>query len=169
MIILVISGAVGVGKSTVGKELSRLLRKNDVPHSFIDLDSLSATYPRPASDRFGKKLGLKNLATIIPNIMEYGTKNIVLSGVIADREDLVFLSSLKGIKSVKVCQLYASLDVLRLRISNRDEGEVFDWCFERAKVLSKSLRDSPKDFSLNTDQLSPPEIASELLLKVSWV
>ena len=51
--LLLISGPVGVGKTTVANELSTLLEVDGIAHTFVDLDALTYTFPRSASDAFG--------------------------------------------------------------------------------------------------------------------
>ena len=41
--IAVISGPVGVGKSSTADELSEIMENDEVPHTYIDLDHLRYT------------------------------------------------------------------------------------------------------------------------------
>lgn len=62
--LLIISGPIGVGKTTIGQEISNLLDRQGVAHSFIDLDALTQTYPRPADNRYGYRLAFRNLRAV---------------------------------------------------------------------------------------------------------
>ena len=62
--LLIISGPVGVGKTTTAEELSAILEGEEVDHSFVDLDGLAKTYPRPPDDRFGVRIALRNLRAV---------------------------------------------------------------------------------------------------------
>ncbi|MBE9028535.1 ATP-binding protein [filamentous cyanobacterium LEGE 11480] len=57
--VLIISGPVGVGKTSVANAVSEELIHHAIPHTFVDLDQLRYTYPRPIGDRFGSQLGLQ--------------------------------------------------------------------------------------------------------------
>ena len=62
--LVLISGPVGVGKTSVAEALSTTLESASVGHTFIDLDGLAKTYPRPIGDRFGDRIALKNLTAV---------------------------------------------------------------------------------------------------------
>ena len=62
--VLVITGPVGVGKTTVAAALSELLGQADLAHAVIDLDWLRWCYPSPANDPFHLELGIQNLAAV---------------------------------------------------------------------------------------------------------
>ena len=58
---IIVTGPVGVGKTTVAQEMGLLLLDAKVPHANVDFDQLTACYPRPTDDdRWGTKLGLAN-------------------------------------------------------------------------------------------------------------
>jgi len=46
--VAVITGTVGVGKTSVALEMSEILAARAVPHALVDLDALSYVFPRPA-------------------------------------------------------------------------------------------------------------------------
>src|SRR5438105_15288750 len=56
---LLVTGPVGVGKSTVAAAVSDLLTMRGVAHAFADMDCFSHFHPRPADDRFGSRLTLE--------------------------------------------------------------------------------------------------------------
>jgi len=62
--LLIISGPVGVGKTTVAEELNSILSREGIAHTYIDLDVLAETYPRLADDRFNSRLALRNLRDV---------------------------------------------------------------------------------------------------------
>lgn len=62
--LILISGPVGVGKTTTASALSDALNTHGASHCLVDLDGLRYTYPRPKDDRFGLRLGLKNLEAV---------------------------------------------------------------------------------------------------------
>jgi adenylylsulfate kinase-like enzyme len=48
--VLLVTGPVGVGKSTVAAEAARLLRQAGVPHALVDLAWIGQCWPVAADD-----------------------------------------------------------------------------------------------------------------------
>lgn len=168
--ILLISGPVGVGKSVIGGEVAEILEQKRIPYTFIDFDQLRYTYPRPADDPWGNRLGFQNLAAIWRNCASYGSLNLVISYVI---EDASFVESLLEVIPeglVTIIQLSAKLETLETRLSRREVGSGLDWHINRASELVVSLSevDMPCDHRINTDERAVAEIAEEIVSKIGW-
>lgn len=43
--LLLLSGTVGVGKTSVVAEICEILSAREVPHTFVDLDALTCSWP----------------------------------------------------------------------------------------------------------------------------
>ena len=65
--VLLLSGSMGAGKTTVMGEVSDLLQEADVPHATLDFDCLSQIHPRAGDDPRAAGLGYRNLQSIWPN------------------------------------------------------------------------------------------------------
>ena len=57
---LLITGTVGVGKTTTARVIGEQLQKLGIPHAVIDQDELARGWPAPAEDRFNMELELTN-------------------------------------------------------------------------------------------------------------
>lgn len=167
--LLIISGPVGVGKSSVAGELSALLERKSIPHTLIDLDGLSYTYPRPENDRFASRLACDNLAAIWPNCVAAGAKNIIIARTVEAAGDVEMIAkAVPGTQQV-VCQLYASDNTLTARVKNREKGSGLDWHIARAKELSASLAQTgPADIRIDTDARPLDEIAKDIFDQIDW-
>ena len=59
--VLVLTGAVGVGKTSGGADVSRALQARGEPHLYQDLDAIRYTFPRPENDPRGLEIIRQNL------------------------------------------------------------------------------------------------------------
>ena len=167
--LLTVSGPIGVGKTTIGQEISTLLDGWNIAHTFIDLDALTQTYPRPPDDRFGYRLAFLNLRDVWANSVSAGSRNLIVARVVETRSRLEEIErALPGCKST-ICQLRASNETLLERVRKRELGSGRDWHERRALDLALLLRkNGPADFVVETDGRSPPDIASDIAAHVTW-
>lgn len=86
--VLIISGTIGAGKSTIALEVSRILGERGDLHALIDLDHLGTMVPAPAQDLRNVELTMHNLAAIWPNYRAAGVRRAVIASVVQSRDDL---------------------------------------------------------------------------------
>jgi len=86
-IALLLTGTVGVGKSTTAEGVGEALQVVGVPHAVIDLDAIRCSWPTPADDPFGFDLELRNLAPLVTNFLMAGAQRLVLAGVCESQRD----------------------------------------------------------------------------------
>ncbi len=169
VLVLVITGSVGVGKSSTADVISEILRKRDVPHAVIDMDYLRYAFPRPADDPFHRTLGAKNLASVWKNYQSIGVRNIIIPNIVEDKADVdAIAKAIPGAK-VFVVRLKASLDTIHNRLHERHhnrDSDNLNWHLDRADELTKQLESSKvEDFVVDTDDKPLREIAKEILVK----
>lgn len=167
--LLIISGPVGVGKTSSAEEVSNALVERSVPHTLLDLDCLAGTYPRELNDRFGSKLMLTNLRSVWRNCAAAGSKNLVLARVIETDTDKDAIAECIPHAATVVCQLQARNETLVTRVRKREIGTGAQWHEQRSLELATSLKTSaPADFVVDTDGKSIVDAANEIVSKVSW-
>jgi len=168
--LLLISGPVGVGKTSVANELSHLLEVKGVAHTFIDLDALTYTYPRSEADPFGNELALENLAALWKNCRKRASKNLIIPRVIEHIDVALNISKAVGIAEPVICRLAASDETLLKRIRRRELGSKLHWSEKRSIQLSAELAATNlEDFFITTDDRSINQIATELMGRINWV
>lgn len=169
--VVLISGPVGVGKTTVAQELSELLERSSIPHTFIDFDNLRATYPRAADDRWGNRLALDNLSEVWLNCSRAGSKNLIIADVVETRQFLREIQTAIPHAQLVTCQLSASVAELENRVRRRELGSGLEWHVKRSAELAGILEraDVPCDFRIVTDGRSVAEIAGDMVDLVPWV
>lgn len=166
---LVVNGPVAVGKSTVANAASALLIQRGIAHTFIDVDRLTETFPRPAEDPFGHRLALRNLRDVWANCAAEGSRNLILARVIETARTLEeFANAVPG-AAPTLCLLRARPETLIRRVGQRETGTRRDWYEARSLELARSLDCSAlADFIVDTDGRAPDELAEEIVDRVTW-
>lgn len=168
--VLLITGTIGSGKTSVASEVSEILISRNVPNAVLDLDWLGQVYPGKSDDRYNQRLILENLSAIWPNLREAGAGRLVLARVIEDRSELAeYRKAIPG-AAITVVRLKASPEVLKERIRLR-EGELsLDRHLARTIELDLILEKSrPEDHVVVNEGKSLNEVALEVLTIVGWV
>lgn len=167
--VLVLTGPVGVGKTTVASAASDLLDERGAPHAVIDLDWLRWCHPNPPDDPFHAALGLGNLAAVWRNYRTAGADRLVLVDVVEAREQLEeYRAAIPG-AAVTVVRLAAGVPTLHRRLEGRETGASLAWHRARAVELA-ALMDARRveDVLLDTEGRTPRDIAAEALRRTGW-
>ena len=121
--VLLITGPVGVGKSTVAAEAGRLLREADVPHALVDLTWIEQCWPVPADDPWNECLTHRNLACMWENFRQAGAGRLLLVRVLEARSLLRHLAEAVPGADIMAVRLRAPLAVLHARIRAREASD----------------------------------------------
>jgi len=158
---LLITGPVGVGKTTVAEAVGDRLREAGMPHAVVDLDWLSSCWPAPADDPFQFELQLRNLRAVVSNYA--GVHRLVLAGVVESRAARERYAEVLGVP-LRVCRLKAELPAVRARLVRRhhDESDL-RWHLDRADELETMFTASAvEDFVVSADR-SVADVARDVV------
>lgn len=165
--VLAISGAVGVGKTSVLSELNYILETEKVPHGCIERDALSYTWP--TQGRFNEVMVERNLRCVIANFLEAGATRLLIAGVIEGPEDLEVYRRCIPNAEIQVCRLTADVDLRRQRLRSREKGAGLDWHLDRTVELDGILdRAGIEDFCVDNGDRPLREVALEVLARAGW-
>jgi len=168
--LLILTGSVGVGKSSVADAISDILSKKSVPNAVIDLDHLRRAYPKPTNDPFHMKLGYKNLASLWKNYKAVGITHLIVPNVVENKKELKQLKSAVLNSDIHVVHLKADIKTIHSRLRNRDTGDSLKWHLDRAVVLTEQLEKSRvEDFTVDTKNKSVTKIAKEIISDIEWL
>ena len=165
--VLAISGAVGVGKTSVLVELHDVLESERIPHGCVERDALG--YSWPSQGRFNEVIIERNLACVVSTFLEAGATRLLVAGVIEGPADLAVYRRCVPNAEIQVCRLTADLDLRRQRLRVRERGAGLDWHLDRTVELD-SILDSAKieDFSVDNGDRPLREVALEVLTRAGW-
>jgi adenylylsulfate kinase len=166
--VLIISGTIGAGKTTVGLAAHEILGDFGLPHAFLDLDRLTDSYPKKG--RFNDEVMFKALAALWRVYASFGAERLVLSRVVENVAELEQYEAALGECSFTVALLKASETTRLKRIGAREFGESLRWHLHRSGELDQILNDAcSHDFETNNDERRPRGTALEILEKAGWV
>lgn len=168
---IIVTGPVGVGKSTVAEQMGYLLLEAKVSHANVDFDQLTACYPRPADDDpWGTKLGLSNLEAIWKNYQLAGARRLIIARVIASRSELDGLRAAVPGADVFLVRLRAAPETLQARVRRRGRGLGQEWQLNRAVELAAEMDARPiEDVLINTDEREAVTVARDVLHQAGWL
>ena len=150
MRVALVTGTVGVGKSTVGFAVAESAAAHGVSTAFLDLDALSRLWPAQGGDPFRTELILANLSSIVGNYEAAGAELLVLAWVITEGGDLADLETAVG-SPVSAVRLVASGAVVEARLRTRHQGP-------EANGLAWHLRRAPELAGIQENGLNLPTI-----------
>jgi hypothetical protein len=166
MMMLILSGSMGAGKTAVMGEVSDLLLARGIQHAAIDLDMVQT--PLLPDDQ-SNQVALKNAAALFQNCHDASIDRFIVACAIENRKQLDDLTSAAGATNVIVCRLTATHQTMADRLRVREPGLRQQEFIERARELDAALgRARLENFAVANDAPSITEVATEILTKANW-
>ena len=165
---LLVTGPIGVGKTTVLLEADALLIAARADHATVELEDIARCWT-DAADRDRARLTHQNLAALWSNFASLGTTRLLLSGLIQHRSELRLITDAVPGAAVTVVRLHAPLPVLERRIRKREagppEGEL-----DGARWWTEHFdSERVEDHLVQTEDRAADDIAREVLRVAHWL
>ncbi|MEA2433388.1 MAG: hypothetical protein QOG54_845 [Actinomycetota bacterium] len=167
---VVLTGTIGVGKTTLAESITELLNENGIRYAFIDLDGLGQVYPAPDPlDPHNMALQLRNLATIWPNYVSAGVERAVIAAALEAASQFAELQiAMPGAESTLI-RVVAASDTVAARIKARDHGALLGDFLSRTNALARTISDAfPDEITVDNDNVTPTVAALTVLEKLDW-
>ncbi|AIA00872.1 AAA family ATPase [Streptomyces noursei] len=171
--VLLIGGRAGVGKTTVGWEVSARLRAAPVAHCVVEGDFMAQAHPAPEADPHRRELAARNLAAIWSNYAELGYRRLVYTNtvsVLAENEDMFRRAMGADVRIVRVL-LTASDATTGERLTGRERGSELAQELKNSAFKARLLDErAPADtVRVATDGRSVVDIAHEVVRATGWL
>ena len=173
--VLLIGGRSGVGKTSVGYEVSEVLRATGVAHCLIDGDNLDAAYPKAPQDPHGTALTETNLAALWANYTAIGHRRLVYVNTVSVLEAPMVLRAMatgsgQGPGRAHAVLLTASERSARDRLGAREIGSTLDEHLRRSAAMATRLDAEAGEWVVRipTDARTVAEIAATTIASCRW-
>jgi len=166
--LLVITGSMGAGKTTVMAEASDILSAHAVVHAAIDFDALAVGHMIAGASRVD--LAYRNLAATWHNFAKAEANALLLAAAVESRSDLEKLQKAVAADSVCICRLRVPIKTMEKRIRTREPGMLQQQFVRRVAVLEALLDAAAlEDFSLTNSRRSVTDVARQMLVRAGWL
>jgi hypothetical protein len=166
--LLIITGTMGAGKTTVLGEASDILALGHIAHAAIDLDALGLAHlPSAASN---DDVMHRNLQSVCKNYASLGVRRFLLARAMEDRAELELCRGVVSATNTVICRLTASIETMQQRVKMRELGVLQREYVARVAKLNVILdRARLEDFTVTSESRSLTDVAHEMLVKAGWI
>jgi len=166
--ILLITGTVGTGKTTVAAEVGEQLGDAGLRNAVIDLDWLGWVN---AGDDFHEydQLIMQNLMTIWPNYNAIRVEYLVLARGLIHRKPVDILKTTFPNTPIAIVRLVASKETIEKRLSQRDSGETLKEHLSEMGEMNRIMNELHlEDIVVNNEHLSVEESTRQIINFIGW-
>ena len=165
--VIVITGSMGAGKTTVLGEASDLLAAQGIAYAAVDLDALGVSHlidSAAAGD-----LAYANLRSVWANYAAAGARHVLVAAAVESQSELDRMRDAIPHAELVVCRLRAPLETMKERVRLREPGMHQQKFVARVAELERLLDAAAvEDFTV-TNSGSVTDAAHEMLVKAGWL
>jgi hypothetical protein len=166
--LLIITGSMGAGKTSVLAEASDILALRHIVHAAIDLDALGLAHLPSANGNDGAMY--RNLKSVCENYASLGVTRILLARAMEDRAELELCRGVVTAANTQVCRLTAGIHTMQQRVKMRESGVLQREYVNRVAILDAILdRAQLEDFAVINANRPLSDVAQEMLSKAGWI
>ena len=168
--VAVVTGPVGVGKSTVLREADALLTGRDICHASVELEDIARFWgPKPSEGGTRPDIAYRNLAALWANYSDAGADRLLLSLLMEQRSDLDRVHEAVPDATITVVRLHAPLAVIEARIRSTERTDPEQEVGAARWWAIRLERSTFADHIVDNSTRPPREVAAEVLHVLGWV
>jgi hypothetical protein len=167
--VLLIGGAAGVGKSTVGWEVSVQLTRLQIAHWHLEGDVLDAAWPRPPDDQDGQRMTVNTLRAMASVFASEGYTRCVYVQTASVIDSHLVTEALGGVRMAGV--LLTASEATRVhRLSGREIGSDLERHLVSTRRMARRLEQGAPGWvhRLPTDDQAVTAIAEGVIERSGW-
>ncbi|WP_285729136.1 hypothetical protein [Nocardiopsis sp. ATB16-24] len=169
--LLLIGGGSGTGKTTVGWEVSEVLKRRTLAHCVLEGDFMDQVHPAPPGDPDRSGITERNVAAVWSNYAALGHRRLVHTNTVGVLEEHMLRRAMGGgdIAVTRVL-LTANEPTVRERLAVRETGSQLFSHIERSLRAAALLEaEAPAGtVRVATDGLTVEEVATRVVAATGW-
>ncbi|MEV0647709.1 hypothetical protein AB0I28_20815 [Phytomonospora sp. NPDC050363] len=167
---LLIGGRSGVGKTTVGWEVSGLLGEAGIAHCHVEGDTVGNVVPPPADDPHRSRITEVNLTAMWANFAAIGCTRLVYTNTASVLEPEMFERALGGSARLTRVMLTAADETVAGRLGGREIGSELELHLKRSAFMAPYLDEHVPAGTIRiaTDGRTVTEIARDVIAATGW-
>lgn len=169
--LLLIGGGAGVGKTTVGWEVSAVLQSKGTAHCLIEGDYMDQIHPAPEGDPHRTAITERNIAAVWSNYAALGQHRLIYTNTVSVLEgSMVSRAMGSGETRVTRILLTAEETTVRQRLAQREIGSQLHAHIERSLRMARHLDEEAPGGTVRipTDGRSVQDIATRVCEVADW-
>ena len=167
--VLLLGGPAGVGKTSVGWEISVQLTRLGIAHWHLEGDVLDSAWPRPADDQDGQRMTVNAMRAMAQVFAAEGYRRCVYVQTASVIDSHLVTEALGDVQMTGVL-LTAADAVRQQRLAQREIGTDLERHLESGQRMAVRLEREAPDWVLRvpTDGRTVAAIAAEVIAHVGW-
>jgi adenylylsulfate kinase len=168
MELLILTGTMGAGKTTVLAEASDILTLRQISHAAVDVDALGLAHLPSATS--SNQVMYDNLRSVCKNYAALGVQRFLLARALEDCAELELCREVTSATKTIVCRLTATIETMQERVKRREQGLLQRKYAARVAELNSILdRAQLEDFIVANENRALTDVALEVLVKAGWI
>ena len=166
--ILLLTGTVGTGKTTVASTIGDQLADIGLPNAVIDLDWLGWVNLGNDFQKYDLLI-MQNLLSTWQNYHAIGVEYLVLARALLHREPMESLKNAFPNTPITIVRLTASVETIRKRLSKRDSDEVLREHLAEMEEMDQVMDELHLEHTtVATDSISVTDVARQVISIANW-
>jgi len=166
--VLIVTGPVGAGKTSVAFECLEVLDEQGIAAAMVDAE-LVYFHPAPADDQQKERVAEAALAALWPLYAAQGIERLLLARVIEKPSHLELVRSAVPDARIQVAWLDVPAERIAERLGAREIGSALDWHLARSEEIRRNAAQHDLfDFAVNGDR-PVREVALDVLDGAKWI
>jgi predicted kinase len=170
--VLLIGGRAGVGKTTVGWEVSAQLRAAAVSHAIVEGDFMGQVHPAPDGDPDRSKIAESNLTAVWANYHQLGYRRLIYTNTVSVLPWTTGMFQRAMGTDVRIVRvlLTAGDATIGERLASRELGSELEQTLKSSTDKARLLDEqAPADTArIATDHRRVTDIAREVVATTGW-